>query len=399
MVVMAKSYSEINERIKSGKAVVLNAEEFVALVEEKGVSEAAQQVDVVTTGTFAPMCSSGAFLNFGHSSPRIRMQKVWLNNVSAYAGIAAVDAYIGATEVPDDDPLNKNFPGDFRYGGGHVIEDLVAGRPVKLKATSYGTDCYPRKDIETTITLADINEALLFNPRNAYQNYNCAVNLGNRNIYTYMGMLKPDLGNAHYSTAGQLSPLLKDPYFMTIGLGTKIFLGGGIGYVAWNGTQHFPSIIESAEGKYMGPAGGTLAVMGDLKQMSPDWLKGVSFTGYGTSFAVGIGIPIPILNEDIARYAAAGDRDLYAPIVDYSNDYPNRKPVNLGFASYHQLKSGKITLNGKEIPTAPLSSYTKAKKIADQLKGWIEDGSFILTEPVKSLPSPLDKLSGKPLND
>ncbi|NTW06194.1 MAG: hypothetical protein HGA27_08790, partial [Peptococcaceae bacterium] len=252
MVLMAKSYSEINEKIKSGNAVVLNAEEFVSLVKEKGVSKAAQQVDVVTTGTFAPMCSSGAFLNFGHSSPRIRMQKVWLNNVSAYAGIAAVDAYIGATEVPDDDPLNNNFPGEFKYGGGHVIEDLVAGRSVRLKATSYGTDCYPKKEIETTITLADINEALLFNPRNAYQNYNCAVNLGNRNIYTYMGLLKPDLGNAHYSTAGQLSPLLKDPYFMTIGLGTKIFLGGGIGYVAWNGTQHFPSIMESADGKNMG---------------------------------------------------------------------------------------------------------------------------------------------------
>ena len=394
---MEKSYAEINAKIKSGKAVVLSADEFIGLVEEKGLSSAARQVDVVTTGTFAPMCSSGAFLNFGHASPRIRMSKVWLNGVPAYAGIAAVDAYIGATELPEDDPQNSSYPGEFKYGGGHVIEDLVARRPVKLKALSYGTDCYPRKDLETTITLDDLNEAYLFNPRNAYQNYNCAVNLSSRTIYTYMGMLKPNLGNAHYSTSGQLSPLLKDPHFKTIGIGTRIFLGGGTGYVAWQGTQHFPALQTSPEGKDLGPAGGTLAVIGDLKQMSPKWLKGVSFAGYGASFAVGIGIPIPILNEEIALYAAATDKDLYAPLVDYSDTYPNRQPSDLGYASYADLKSGKIIIKGKEVPTAPLSSYPKAREIAGILKQWIAGGGFQLTEPVQPLPSPADGIAGKPL--
>lgn len=394
---MERTYAEINAKIKSGKAVVMSADDFITLVEEKGLSTAAKTVDVVTTGTFAPMCSSGAFLNFGHSAPRIRMQKVWLNSVPAYAGIAAVDAFIGATELPEDDPLNNNYPGEFRYGGGHVIEDLVSRKPVSLRATSYGTDCYPRKFIENTITIDEINEAILFNPRNAYQNYNCAVNQSDRTIYTYMGMLKPKLGNAHYSTSGQLSPLLKDPHFMTIGVGTRIFLGGGVGYVAWHGTQHFPSIQESPSGESLGPAGGTLALIGDLKQMSPKWLKGVSFTGYGASMAVGIGIPIPILNEEIALYAAATDRDLYAPVVDYSGDYPERKPVSLGHVSYADLKSGKINLQGKEIPTAPMSSYPRAKEIAGLLKDWITGGSFLLTEPVQPLPSPADGRSGKAL--
>ena len=394
---MEKSYAEINAKIKSGKAVVLTAEDFISLVDEKGLAGAARQVDVVTTGTFAPMCSSGAFLNFGHSSPRMRMQKVWLNNVPAYAGIAAVDAYIGVTELPEDDPLNSSYPGEFRYGGGHVIEDLVARRPVRLRATSYGTDCYPRKELDTTITLDDLNEAFLFNPRNAYQNYNCAVNLGGRTIYTYMGMLKPNLGNAHYSTSGQLSPLLKDPYFKTIGIGTRIFLGGGVGHVAWHGTQHFPSIQKSPDGKDLGPAGGTLAVIGDLKQMSNKWLKGVSFAGYGASFAVGIGIPIPLLNEEVARYAAVSDRDLYAPVVDYGEAYPSRTPGNLGMVSYAELKSGKILIRGKEVPTAPLSSYPKAREIAGILKQWIDGGNFQLAEPVQPLPSPADGISGKPL--
>ncbi len=392
-----KTYAEINEKIKSGKAVVLTAEEVIGLVEEKGLTEATLQVDVVTTGTFAPMCSSGVFLNFGHSKPKMKMQKVWLNGVPAYSGIAAVDAYLGATELPEDDPCNNNYPGEFRYGGGHVIQDLLMGKKVKLEATSYGTDCYPRRELETYITLDDINEATLFNPRNSYQNYNCGVNLSNRVIYTYMGVLKPNLGNAHYCSAGQLSPLLNDPYFLTIGMGTKIFLGGGIGYVAWNGTQHFPEIQKDAAGSSYGPAGGTLSVVGDLKQMEANWLLGTSFLGYGATLSVSIGIPIPILNEEVMRCVSVSDRDLYAPIVDYGEAYGQRLPSDLGFASYAELKSGTITVNGKKIPTAPLSSYPKAREIAATLKEWICKGDFLLTEPVKLLPSYRDGIQSKKL--
>lgn len=391
-----RTYAEINAKIKAGKAVVVTAEELISRVQEKGLSKAASEVDVVTTGTFAPMCSSGAFLSFGHTKPRMKMHRVWLNGVQAYTGIAAVDAYIGATELPDDDPLNNNYPGEFRYGGGHVIQDLVARKPVRLKALGYGTDCYPRREIDTTITLDEINEATLFNPRNAYQNYNCAVNLTSKTVYTYMGMLKPNLGNAHYSTSGQLSPLLKDPHFKTIGVGTRIFLGGGVGYVAWHGTQHFPS-IQNEGGKDFGPAGGTLAVIGDLKQMNPRWLVGTSYIGYGATLSVGIGVPIPILNEEIALYAAATDNELYAPVIDYGEAYPSGNPVNLSYVSYAELKSGKINVNGKEIITAPLSSIPRAREIASTLKEWIQNGNFLLTDPVRTLPSPADGLTGNAL--
>lgn len=393
-----KTYTEINERIKAGKAVVLTAEELISLVEQKGYAQAAREVDVVTTGTFSPMCSSGVFLNFGHPAPRIKMHRVWLNNVPAYTGIAAVDAYLGATEVPEDDPLNSNYPGEFRYGGGHVIQELVERKPIRLKSTSYGTDCYPRREIETTITLDSINEATLFNPRNVYQNYNCAVNLSSRTIYTYMGVLKPKLANAHYSSAGQLSPLLKDPYFKTIGIGTRIFLGGGVGYVAWHGTQHFPSIQKDETGRELGPAGGTLSLIGDLKQMNSQWLRGTSYLGYGATLSMGVGIPIPVLNEEIVRYAAAKDEDLYAPIVDYSGDYPNRIPNNLGYVSYAELKTGNIIVQGKQVSTAPLSSYPMARKIAQTLKQWIQKGEFLLTEPVQHLPSPKDEIKARMLN-
>ncbi len=380
-----KSYKEINERIQSGDVVVVTAEEMIDVVSNEGAEEAARQIDVVTTGTFAPMCSSGAMINFGHSSPTIKASKVWLNNVPAYAGIAAVDCYLGATEPCEDDPLNKVYPGEFNYGGGHVIQDLVAGKKIFLKATAYGTKCYPRKFLEKEIALRTLPHATLCNPRNGYQNYNCAVNLTKKTIYTYMGALKPMGGNANYCSAGQLSPLLNDPYYKTIGLGTRIFLGGGIGYVTWAGTQHKPNVDRTEKGVPTTPAG-NLWVMGDLKQMLPKWLVGVSFQGYGCSLAVGLGIPIPILNEEMASYTGIRDEDIYTQIVDYGNDYPKGKSKSLGQVSYAELKSGTIHFDGRDVPTVPLSSIVRAREIAQTLKEWINAGTFLLGEPQETLP-------------
>ncbi len=384
---MAKTVAEINEKIRKGQAVVVTAEEVIDIVKEKGVEKAAQKVDVVTTGTFGPMCSSGAYLNLGHSKPRMKFGggSVYLNDVPAYAGFAAVDIFIGATALPDNDPRNKVYPGEFRYGGGHVIEELVAGKDIRFLATTYGTDCYPRKKFETLINIKDLNEVVLFDIRNAYQNYNVAVNLSDKTIYTYMGVLKANLGNANFSSAGQLSPLLNDPYYKTIGIGTKIFLGGGVGYIAWNGTQHSPNVLRGDNGVPRRGAG-TLAVIGDLKQMKPEWLRGVSFLGYGCTLMVAIGVPIPVLSEEILRYTAVKDEEIFAPVVDYSEAYPQRKPDILGEVSYAQLKSGKIIVQGKEVPTGSLSSYPKAVEIAQTLKEWIKKGEFWLTQPVAPLP-------------
>lgn len=381
-----KTYAEINARIQAGEAVVVTAEEMVAIVKKEGAVGAARKVDVVTTGTFSPMCSSGAFINFGHSKPAMKASKVWLNDVPAYGGLAAVDTYIGATEPTEDDPLNKVFPGEFRYGGGHVIEDLVAGRKVRLRATGYGTDCYPNRQLATEITLADLPYALLCNPRNGYQNYNCAVNFSDKTIHTYMGTLKPQGRNANYCNAGELSPLMNDPFYLTIGLGTRIFLGGGVGYVTWHGTQHKPAAPRADNGTPRKPAG-TLMVQGDLKQMSSRWLRGISMQGYGCTMSVGLGIPIPILNETMAAYTGVSDHDIVTQIVDYAHDYPNGIARSYGEVSYAQLKSGQIEVNGKMVPTAPISSVVRAREIAETLQQWIMDRKFFLEKPIVTLPS------------
>ena len=110
-----KTIAEINERIKNRKAVVVTAEEIIDLVEEKGVKKAAQEVDVVTTGTFGPMCSSGMFINFGHPKPGIKMTRTWLNDVPAFSGLAAVDAYVGATEMSERQGMQWGRPCDGFY--------------------------------------------------------------------------------------------------------------------------------------------------------------------------------------------------------------------------------------------------------------------------------------------
>jgi len=380
-----KTYEEINEKIASKKAVVLTAAEIIDYVEEKGIEKAAKEVDVVTTATFGPMCSSGCFINFGHSQPKIRITEAWIDDVLAYSGIAAVDLYMGATQLRHNDPANLDYPGEFKFGGGHVIEKLIRGEELQLFALSYGTDEYPLKEIRTRFTIDDLNQATMVNPRNCYQNYNVAINTSNKTIYTYLGKLKPNMGNMTYSSAGQLSPLLNDPLYQTIGVGTSVWLAGAKGHVYSEGTQH-TSAVERTENDVPAEGAGTLALTGNMKEMNADFVRGVSFKGYGVSLALGVGIPIPVLNEEILLKTTIRDRDIRAQVIDYSLDYPMKTGKVLSTVNYEELKSGNVNILGKDVETASLSSYEKAINIAEILKSEIRDGSFTLNKPYMPLP-------------
>jgi uncharacterized protein (DUF39 family)/CBS domain-containing protein len=361
-----RSVEEINEKIRKGDVQVLTAEEMKKLVQSSGVEVAFKEVDVVTTGTFGAMCSSGAIINLGHSDPPIKIDHAWINDVEVCHPGAAVDLFVGATNMSEKQP--------FEYGGGHVIHDLVAGDEVELRATAYGTDCYPRTQLKTNITKDDLNQFYLLNFRNCYQRYNCAVNTSDETIYTYMNKLLPRLRNATFSGAGELNPLMNDPNYETIGMGTRIFLGGAQGYVIGEGTQHSPKNLN-----------GTLMVKGDAKKMSPDFLQGAAFTRYGTSMYVGLGIPIPILHEGLAKKTAIQDSEIFTDVVDYS--VPRRDRPKLKKVSYTELKSGTITINDKKVRVSSLSSIKMAKKVSRTLKTWIQEGTFFLTSPVERLPT------------
>ena len=369
---MSKTYEEINQKLKSGEAVVLTAEEVSKMAKQMSPKEIAQKVDVVTTATFGAMCSSGAIINFGHANPPIRMEKIRLNGVPCYEGLAAVDSYIGATACDPENPT---------YGGAHVIQDLLEGKDVVLEAWAKGTDCYPRKHIKTKININTVNEFTLFNPRNAYQNYNVAVNTTKKMIHTYMGTLLPNMRNATYSTAGELSPLLNDPDFKTIGLGTRIFLGGTQGFVVWPGTQFHTTRPKNELGVPVTNAA-TIAVMGNLKEMSAEYIQAAYYEKYGVSMFVGIGIPIPVLNEEIARRVSINNSQIETSVLDYGTVGTPK----LGQVTYAELQSGSIKVAGKKIRTAPVASLMKARKIADELKRWLQNGEFEVSKPVQMFP-------------
>ncbi|MEM7553872.1 MAG: homocysteine biosynthesis protein [Cyanobacteria bacterium P01_A01_bin.84] len=381
-----RTIAEINDKINRKQAVVLTVEELKAQVAQFGVTKVAKEVDVVTTGTFEPMESSGAIINLGHTDPPIKIRRCWLDGIPAYSGFGAVDLYLGAScavEVTEGEEVRvgKATPKALR-GGGHVIEDLVAGKPVQIRAQGQVTDCYPRATFEATITRDTINQFYLFNPRNAYQNFIVGVNGGDRTLHTYLGPLQPRLSNAVYSNPGAISPLLNDPELQLVGIGTRIFLGGGIGYVSWEGTQHFPLQKRLPNGTPIGPAA-TLALIGDAKQMDPRWVRGCYFKNYGPSLMLGVGIPLPVLNEEVVARCAVEDKELVAPIVDFS--IPRRVRPTFGLVSYAQLKSGAIAIEGRKVRAAPLASLYLSRQIAQELKQWIEAGTFNLTQPVSPI--------------
>lgn len=374
-----RTIAEINEKISQKRAIVWTAEELKARVGEVGVNKAAKEVDVITTGTFEPMESSGAIINLGHTDPPIKIRRCWLDGVPAYSGFGAVDLYLGAScpvDTIDGEEVRER-------GGGHVIEDLIAGKSIQVRAIGQVTDCYPRATFETTITRDTINQFYLFNPRNLYQNFIVGVNGGDRPLYTYLGPLQPRLGNAVYSNPGSLSPLLNDPDLQIVGIGTKIFLAGGIGYVAWEGTQHFPLQKRLENRTPIGPSA-TLALIGDAKQMDARWIRGCYFKSYGPSLMMGVGVPLPVLNVAVIERCAVQDRDLVAPIVDFS--IPRRVRPTFGLVSYAQLKSGRITIEGRTVRVASLASLFLSRKVAQELKQWIKEGIFTLTEPVAPIP-------------
>jgi uncharacterized protein (DUF39 family) len=383
-----RTIPEINEKILQGSVTVCTVEEVKQKVKENGVTQTFQEIDVVTTGTFEPMESSGAMINLGHTDPPIKIRQCWLDSVPAYPGFGAVDLYIGATMMahytnnPElQEASNLNILPE--RGGGHVIEDLIAGKTVHLKALGQVTDCYPCPSFETTITKETINQFYLFNPRNIYQNFIVGVNGGDRPLHTYLGILQPNLGNAVYSNPGAISPLFNDPNLDLIGIGTKIFLGGPVGYIAWEGTQHFPLQKRLPNDTPIGPAA-TLALIGDAKEMDTYWVRGCYFQNYGSSLMLGVGVPLPVLTEEVIVHCAIEDKDIVAPVMDFS--IPRRVRPTFGLVSYAQLKTGKITIEGKSVRVAPLASISRSREVAEELKKWIGEGKFTLTEPVGKIP-------------
>jgi uncharacterized protein (DUF39 family) len=208
-----------------------------------------------------------------------------------------------------------------------------------------------------------------------------------------MGVLKPEFGNITYSTSGELSPLLNDPEMRTIGIGTRIFLAGAQGFVTWNGTQFRTDSEKNAHGIPLMHSA-TLTVTGNMKDMSTEFIRAAYYQKYGVSMFVGIGIPIPVLDVDIAKRVSIKN----SQIETYIRDYGCIGNPILGKINYQELQSGKIQFENKIIPTQPMSSIKKARKIAEILKEQIQHKTFFLSEAVQAFPK-INKLHNLKTDD
>ena len=366
-----KSIDEINKKIKEKKAMILTASQAKQFAEEEGIKSLADKCDVVTTATYSPMCSSGVFINTGHTNPHMKMQEVFLDEVQAYGGIACADFYLGATQESSHDKS---------YGGAHVIDKLVKGEIISFKADGTSTDCYPKSHFTKDITIDDLNQVYFFNPRNCYQNYNAACNSSERVLKTYMGSLLPNLGSVNFAGAGEISPLMNDPYLQTIGIGTRIFFCGGEGFISWEGTQYNTSVKRDEKTHLPISPSATLAITADLRGVKPEFISPLYIKGYGVSLYISIGIPIPIINADMAHAVSVKNKDIITQVHDFATG------ETVGTVTYDQLHKNNIHLSGKNPVSRTMSRIREAYKITELLKKQIEDGTFELTQPVKPLP-------------
>lgn len=367
----------INRKIKSGTAVVLTAEEMTDLVRDEGVAEAARRVDVVTTGFFGPICSGGLFIHFHQPRPRIKAHRASINGVPAACGLGHSELFMAAAEPWSGDPLNQVYPGEFKYGGGHVIQDLVADDEVALEVQGYGTVCHPNRSIERVITMDDLANTILVSPCGALESRPVGVNVSDRSIYTFLGTLRSRMANAAFSSSGALSPLINDPAMRAITPGTRVFFGGAEGIITGRGLRFDTPPVDPPPGPSVDPVQ-SLMMVGDLKQMSPKWVVGISLTGYGCGMAAGVGVPIPVLDEEVAAGCGVSDAEVELKVVDFSNDFPAASSRIMGVTTMEQLNQGVIEVGDRQVPTVPMSSRIRSVEICNTLKEWIESGRFML---------------------
>jgi uncharacterized protein (DUF39 family) len=143
-------------------------------------------------------------------------------------------------------------------------------------------------------------------------------------------------------------------------------------------------VHKEYEGGGVNDAGATLALIGDMKQMNPRYVRGATMRGYGSTLYIGIGIPIPVLDEDLLHDLSRPNGKLFTEISDYSTGERSRPAIRP--VSYAELRSGKVDLNGRQVVSAPLSSLHLAREIAQALKQDIAAGRFLLQQPIARFP-------------
>jgi len=292
-----RTYSQIQEKIKRGDAVVLTADEICNRV-RGGETIHFEDVDVVTTATRAIMSGTYAVLSFTVAGPDsfVRASRAWMNGVPAQVGpcpnerIGILDLIVHGTSRSKSDP---------KYGGGHLFKDLVGGKTVTVEVETIGGRFF-----KTHTTIKEIPHARLFATRHAFKNYLAFVNPKPDPIPSIFHAVdfKGDLGEATFCGCGELNPIKNDPHLKTIGIGTRVLINGAGGFVAGAGTRSSPDKPN-------------LSGFADMHAMVLEYMGGF-VTSAGPEIINTWAVPIPVLDQSLLESITKLDSELKLSIVD-----------------------------------------------------------------------------------
>jgi putative methanogenesis marker 16 metalloprotein len=268
----------------------------------------ANDVDVVTTGTFGVMSGTMAVMMVpvAEKCSFEKADSIWLNGVPAQPGpcpnerLGVVDLIINGTSHADD-----------RYGGGHLFRDLVKGKEIDVFVEAHG------RTYENRVTLEDIDFARIITTRLAFKNYHALINPTATTISTIFSVtgLTGPFTETSVSGCGEINPLQNDPSHRIIGIGTRVLLNGAPGYIMGKGTRSSPDKPN-------------VSAFADMRRIDPDMMGGMK-TSHGPECLTSLAVPIPVLDEEIILGLKILDRDVPLPVSDINGRAAHTK-VNYG---------------------------------------------------------------------
>ena len=300
-----KSIAEINARLTAGEAVVMTAAELKARV-RAGETFTPSSVDVVTTATRAVMSGTAAMLSLpvgkGTGQGSSKISGLLLNGVPCLTDFAVADGH--ALAILNGTAESHDNHG--RYGGGHVLRDLVEGKSVEAVWQQGGVRH------RQPLCLAEMPFARLFTSRNSYQNYMGFTNVKDTASYRnfphsiFACRPIPPLAGLASSGSGELNPGENDPGRRVMRPGIRILVNGAEGTLLGYGTR------ASAEQV-------CFSTTADIKNMDPQYMGGFK-TSCGVEVCNSLAVPFPITSQEILdNILACRDETIQHKIGDFTD--------------------------------------------------------------------------------
>lgn len=370
---LPRGESQLRERQRRGDLRVRSAAAFRALVGERGLEQAYAATDVVVAADAGFTDQASLHLSLGPSDPPIRLRDAHLGGV---AGLATGGP--GELVLPVGGGLGKPA----RHSGAQLLGALLAGESLAFDASGEATAAHPRRDLHTELGLERIGAGRLLLHRAIGENGVVAASSGAGLCASPWGPLLGPYGTALWSCGGAGSIGLTMPGLSLLGPGSPVLVAGGLGWVLGAGSGHQPAPRRQPSGHALTP-GATVAVSVDLHELDGRWLRPCFMAGHGCALLVAIAAPVPLLDLEVARQAAAGPEALEAPVLDVA--IPRRIKPALGSVSYAQLASGRIVVGERDLRCAPAHSPRMAAEITAELVNRLKQNCFPIRLPLLPL--------------